>query len=64
MTNEIIINLTAKDTATGDLISVAHALELIGKIAGQTAGETKELDEHIKDLTVSTKQAASGMKNC
>lgn len=62
MTNEIIINLTAKDTATGEIISVGKALELLGKIAGKTAGETKELDGHIKDLTASTKQAASGLK--
>ena len=55
MTNEIIINLTAKDSATGKLISVADALKAI-----KTG--TKESGEGVKKLTSEAKKGASAMQ--
>lgn len=54
MTNEIIINLIARDKATGEILSVADALKAISK-------GTKASSSEIKKLTKETKKAASGL---
>lgn len=48
MTNEIIINLIAKDKATGKLISVSDALKSINKSANTAQGGVKKLTNGVK----------------
>lgn len=61
MTNEIIINLTAKDTATGKVISLTEALKAL-KVAGDKASKgSKGIQDAQDKLRKSTDDATTAL---
>lgn len=61
MTNEIIINLTAKDTATGKVISLTEALKAL-KVAGDKASKgSKGIQDAQDKLRKSTENATTAL---
>lgn len=61
MTNEIIINLTAKDTATGKVVSLTEALKAL-KVAGDKASKgSKGIQDAQDKLRKSTDDATTAL---